>query len=62
MPGALERICAASVRTILTTDSVAAAPDARARAVPIAPLVAQTLARLARRSALRSEAAYVQES
>ena len=61
-PGALERICAASVRTVATTDSVATAPDARVHIVPIAPLIAETLARLARRAALRSEAAYVQES
>ena len=31
-------------------------------AVPVAPLIAQTLARLARRSALRSEVAHVQRS
>ena len=35
---------------------------ARVHVVPIAPLIAQTLARLAGRPALRSEAAYVQES
>ena len=49
-PGALERICAASVRTIITTDSVPAAPDRRVRVVPIAALIAQTLARLAGKS------------
>ena len=48
-PRALERICAASVRTVTTTDSVPAAPDRRVRVVTIAPLVAQTLARLAGR-------------
>ena len=48
-PGALERICAATVRTVITTDSVPAAPDRRIRIVPIAPLIAQTLARLAGR-------------
>ncbi|MBE0620329.1 MAG: ribose-phosphate pyrophosphokinase [Burkholderiales bacterium] len=61
-PSALERICAASVRTVTTTDSVATAPDARVQLVSIAPLIAQTLARLARRPAIRSEATHVQES
>ncbi len=49
-PGALERICTASVQTIMTTDSVRIAPDARVRVISIAPLLAQTLVRLARRS------------
>ena len=40
-PGALERICAASVRIIMTTDSVSIAPDPRVRVVPIAPLLAR---------------------
>ncbi len=48
-PGALERICASSVRTITTTDSVPAAPDRRVRVVTVAPLIAKTLARLAGR-------------
>ena len=61
-PGALERICAASVRTIMTTDSVRIAPDPRVRVVPIAPLLAQALVRLARRSTLRMEETDVQES
>ncbi len=61
-PGALERICAASVRTVVTTDSVAMAPDARVHVVPIAPLIAQTLARLASRSGLRTEVADVHKS
>ena len=61
-PGALERICAASVRTIMTTDSVRIAPDPRVRVVPLAPLLAQTLDRLASRSVLRMEATDVQES
>ena len=61
-PGALERICAASVRTIVTTDSVRMASDPRVRVVPIAPLVAQTLARLANRDTLRTEVTDVQES
>jgi ribose-phosphate pyrophosphokinase len=45
--GAVERIVAASVRRIVTTDSVRAAPDPRIQIVPIAPLLARTLARLA---------------
>lgn len=61
-PGALERICAASVRTVMTTDSVPIAPDPRVRVVPIAPLLAQALDRLARRSTLRMELTDVQES
>lgn len=61
-PGALERICAASVRTIVTTDSVRMAPDPRVHVVPIAPLLAQTLARLAGRDTLRTEVTDVQES
>jgi ribose-phosphate pyrophosphokinase len=46
-PGTVERISAASVRRIVTTDSVCAAPDPRIQVVPIAPLLARTLARLA---------------
>jgi ribose-phosphate pyrophosphokinase len=61
-PGALERICAASVRTIMTTDSVRIAPDPRVHIVPIAPLLAQTLGRLAGRGNPRREATDVQES
>ena len=61
-PGALDRICAASVQRIETTDSVRGDPDPRVRVVPIAPLLAQTLDRLASRSTLRMEAADVQES
>jgi len=61
-PGALERICAASVRTIVTTDSVRMAPDPRVHVVPIAPLLAQTLARLAGRDTIRTEVTDVQES
>jgi ribose-phosphate pyrophosphokinase len=61
-PGALERICAASVRTIMTTDSVRIAPDPRIHIVPIAPLLAQTLGRLASRGKLRMEVTDVQES
>ncbi len=61
-PSALERICAAPVRTIMTTDSVRIAPDPRVRVVPIAPLLAQTLDRFARRSTLRTEVTNVQES
>jgi ribose-phosphate pyrophosphokinase len=46
-PGAVERIAGAGVRRIVTTDSVGAAPDSRIQVVPIAPLVARTLLRLA---------------
>ena len=42
-PGALERICAAGVRSIVTTDSVPGAPDARLQVVSIAPLFAKAL-------------------
>ena len=46
-PGALERIGAASVRRIVTTDSVPAAADPRVEVVPVAPLLARALAQLA---------------
>jgi ribose-phosphate pyrophosphokinase len=46
-PGALERIAAAGVRRILTTDSIPAAPDPRIQVVGIAPLLAGALVRLA---------------
>jgi phosphoribosylpyrophosphate synthetase len=46
-PGALERICAASVQRIVTTDSVRSAPDPRLQVVSIAPFLARTLDRLA---------------
>ncbi len=46
-PGALERITAACVRRVVTTDSIPAAPDPRIQVVSIAPLLARTLARLA---------------
>ena len=46
-PGALERIADASVQRVVTTDSIATAPDPRIQVVPIAPLLARTLARLA---------------
>jgi ribose-phosphate pyrophosphokinase len=46
-PGALERICAASVRRIVTTDSIRTPPDPLVRVVSIAPLLARTLIRLA---------------
>jgi len=61
-PGALERVCAAAVQTIITTDSVRSVPDPRVRIVPIAPLLAQTLDRLSSRSTLRTEVSNVQES
>jgi ribose-phosphate pyrophosphokinase len=47
-PGALERICAGPLRRILTTDSVPNAPDARIQVVPVAPLLARAISRLAR--------------
>jgi ribose-phosphate pyrophosphokinase len=46
-PGALERMCAASVQRIVTTDSVRSTPDPRLRVVSIAPLLARTLRGLA---------------
>ena len=46
-PGALERICATPLRKILTTDSVHMSADPRVQVVTIAPLIAQTLIRLA---------------
>jgi ribose-phosphate pyrophosphokinase len=42
-PGALDRICAASVRRIATTDSVRGDPDPRIEVVPVASLLAQAL-------------------
>lgn len=42
-PGALNRICAASVRRIATTDSVRGDSDPRIEVVPIASLLAQAL-------------------
>jgi phosphoribosylpyrophosphate synthetase len=42
-PGALERICAAGVRSVVTTDSVPAAADPRLERLSIAPLLAQAL-------------------
>jgi ribose-phosphate pyrophosphokinase len=46
-PGALERMGAASVQRIVTTDSVSGAPDPRVQVVSIAPLVADALRHLA---------------
>jgi ribose-phosphate pyrophosphokinase len=46
-PGALERIGAASVGRIVTTDSMAVRPDPRLEVVSVAPLLARTLLRLA---------------
>jgi len=46
-PGALERICAASVQRIVTTDSVCSAPDPRLQVVSVASLLARTMGRLA---------------
>jgi ribose-phosphate pyrophosphokinase len=45
-PGALERICARSVRRIVTTGSVPSAPDPRLEVISIAPLLARSLIRL----------------
>jgi len=45
-PGALDRICAASVRRIATTDSVRGDPDPRIEVVPVAPLLAQALVQI----------------
>jgi ribose-phosphate pyrophosphokinase len=45
--GALERITGASVRRIVTTDSIPLAPDPRIQVVPIAPLLARAVLRLA---------------
>lgn len=42
-PGALERICAAGVRGIVTTDSVPRAPDERIQVVSVAPLFVSAL-------------------
>ncbi len=50
-PGALERICAASVRRIVTTDSVRSAADPRVQVVSVAPLLAGAVTRLAGRDA-----------
>jgi ribose-phosphate pyrophosphokinase len=46
-PGALERIPAASVRRIVTTDSIPMPPDPRVQVVSIAPLLARALLGLA---------------
>lgn len=43
-PGALERICAASVQRILTTDSVPGTSDPRVEVASVAPLLARALA------------------
>lgn len=47
-PGALERISAGPVRRIITTDSVPGALDPCVQVVPIAPILARTVRRLAR--------------
>ena len=48
--GALDDICAASVRRIVTTDSVPRHPDPRVEVVSIAPLLAHALTRLGART------------
>jgi ribose-phosphate pyrophosphokinase len=52
-PGALERIRAASIGRIVTTDSVPAMPDQRIQVVSVAPLLAHAVARLAASAGLR---------
>ena len=47
-PGALDRMLAAGVRRLLTTDSVRAVVDPRVEVVSIGPLLARALTRLAR--------------
>lgn len=47
-PGALDRISAGPLRRIITTDSVPGTPDPRVQVVPIAPILARTVRRLAR--------------
>jgi len=49
-PGAMQRLCAAPMQRILTTDSVPSTLDPRVQVVPVAPLLAQTVVRLARTS------------
>ncbi|MBI2960504.1 MAG: ribose-phosphate pyrophosphokinase [Betaproteobacteria bacterium] len=46
-PGAVERICSSAVGKVVATDSVPTAPDPRVQIVPVAPLFAQALARIA---------------
>jgi phosphoribosylpyrophosphate synthetase len=46
-PGALERIRAAAIGRIVTTDSVPAKPDPHVQVVSVAPLLARALQRLA---------------
>jgi ribose-phosphate pyrophosphokinase len=46
-PGALERICAASVRRVLTTDSIPVLADPRIQVISIAPVLARSMLRLA---------------
>jgi phosphoribosylpyrophosphate synthetase len=44
--GALDQICARSVRRIVTTNSVPSAPEPRLEVILIAPLFARSLIRL----------------
>ena len=48
--GALDDMCAASVRRIVTTDSVHRSPDPRVEVISIAPLLARTVMRLGART------------
>lgn len=48
-PGALERIRGASVQRVLTTDSIPSTPRGNVEVVSVAPLLARSLIRLARR-------------
>ncbi len=47
VPGSLERICAAPVQRVVTTDSVPFAPNERIQVVSVAPLFASAVRRLA---------------
>jgi len=49
-PGALDDICAGSVRRILTTDSARSHADPRLEVISVAPLLARSLARLGART------------
>jgi ribose-phosphate pyrophosphokinase len=46
-PGALDRIRAATIGRVVTTDTVPAKPDAHVQIVSVAPLLAHTLRSLA---------------
>ena len=48
-PGAMQRLCAARLQRLLTTDSVPSTLDPRVQVVSIAPLLARAVLRLARK-------------